>query len=208
MMRRWWTALALIGVLLSQTAWAQTPPRLEQATFAGGCFWCMEAMFEQLNGVESVTSGLMGGQEEGLTEQQIAAGEGGHAEVIFLLYDPQVISYPELLQAFFAAHDPTSVNKQGENEGIEYRSVIFTFNDEQKKTAESVIDELTRAGIYSKPIVTQVLPAGKFHLAAENHQDYYSKNSESQYCKRVITPEVAKFRKIFADKVKKEPQKS
>jgi peptide-methionine (S)-S-oxide reductase len=196
--------LAILGgagpVLAKEPA---KPVPLKQATFAGGCFWCMEAMFEQVDGVKNVTSGLMGGQEEGLTEEQIAKGEGGHAEVILLMYDPSVISYTQLLQAFFLAHDPTSVNKQGEDEGPEYRSVIFYFDDAQKAAAEGAIAELTKEGIYDKPIVTLVQPASVFHAAAEKHQDYYQKKSDAQYCERVITPKVEKFRKVFADKVKK-----
>lgn len=183
-------------------SWAD-PEARETATFAGGCFWCTEAIFQELNGVEDVVSGMMGGQDEGLTEGQIAKGEGGHAEVIRITYDPSVISYAELLEVFFATHDPTSINKQGEDEGVEYRSEIFTHSSEQRTLAEEVIAELTEQGVYSKPIVTQVTPAGKFHPAAEKHQNYYTKNSDPQYCKLVITPKVEKFRKIFADKLKK-----
>ncbi len=202
-MRKWLAALLLFGMILPTGAAAEDHPSgLRQATFAGGCFWCTEAIFQELNGVKEVTAGMMGGQDEGLTPEQIAKGEGGHAEVIFLLYDPQVISYAELLEVFFETHDPTSVNKQGEDEGIEYRSAIFTFDDEQKAMAESVIDEMTREKIYDKPIVTEVQPATKFWMAAEKHQDYYSKNSDPQYCEMVITPKVEKFRKIFADKLK------
>lgn len=207
-MKRWWATLILVGVLLPGAAGAEAPeksPGLKQATFAGGCFWCAEAMFQQLKGVVNVTAGMMGGQDEGLTEEQIAKGEGGHAEVIFLLYDPSVISYAELLQAFFASHDPTSLNKQGEDEGPEYRSAIFYYDATQKQLAEGAIAELTKEGIYDKPIVTEVVPATKLHVAAEKHQDYYSKNSDPQYCQRVITPKVEKFRKIFADKVKSNP---
>ena len=203
-MKRWLAALALVGLLLPGAATAEDGAglRLKQATFAGGCFWCTEAMFQQLKGVVNVTAGLMGGQDQGLTEEQIAKGEGGHAEAVFLLYDPSIISYAELLQAFFACHDPTSVNKQGEDEGPEYRSVIFYFDGTQKELAESVIAKLTEEHIYDKPIVTEVKPVSVFHAAAEKHQDFYSKNSDPQYCQRVITPKVEKFRKIFADKVK------
>lgn len=200
-MKRWLTALAVVGVLMGPS-WADLEGR-ETATFAGGCFWCTEAVFQELNGVDEVVAGMMGGQEEGLTEQQIARGEGGHAEVITLTYDPSVISYPELLEVFFATHDPTSVNKQGADEGIEYRSEIFTYGDEQKAVAEEIIAEMTEQGIYPKPIVTKVTPASKFHPAAEKHQDFYTKNSDPQYCQMVITPKVEKFRKIFADKLKK-----
>jgi peptide-methionine (S)-S-oxide reductase len=193
------TGLALM--LLGQGAAAKTP--WKQATFAGGCFWCVEAIFQELDGVENVTAGMMGGQDEGLTAEQIARGEGGHAEVIFLVYDPAVISYTQLLEVFFATHDPTSVNKQGDDEGVEYRSAIFTYDDTQMSLAKGVIAELTREGVYDKPIVTEVTPATRFHAAAEKHQDYYSKQSDPAYCQRVITPKVEKFRKIFADRLKK-----
>lgn len=200
-MKRWLTALAVIGVLMGPS-WAD-PEGKERATFAGGCFWCTEAIFQELLGVDDVVSGLMGGQEEGLSEQQIAKGEGGHAEVITLTYDPKVISYSELLEVFFATHDPTSVNKQGDDEGIEYRSEVFTYSDEQRSVAEEIIAEMTEQAIYPKPIVTKVTPASKFYPAAEKHQDFYTKNSDPQYCQMVITPKVEKFRKIFADKLKK-----
>ena len=203
-MRRWLAALAVMAVLVPGGALAEIPGGLKQATFAGGCFWCTEAIFQELEGVKDVTAGMMGGQDEGLTPEQIAKGEGGHAEVIFLLYDPSVISYTSLLEVFFATHDPTSLNKQGEDQGVEYRSAIFTFDSTQKALAEGVIAELTKEGIYDKPIVTQVAPAGKFFAAAEKHQDYYKKKADPQYCERVITPKVKKFREIFADKLKKE----
>lgn len=201
-MKNWLAALALVGMLLPTGLRAEGSPTLSQATFAGGCFWCTEAVFQELNGVKGVTAGMMGGKEEGLTPEQIAQGEGGHAEVIFLTYDPGVISYPELLEVFFATHDPTSLNKQGQDEGVEYRSAIFTYDDQQKAIAEKAIEELTREKIYSKPIVTEVEPAGKFWVASEKHQNYYSKNSDPQYCEMVITPKVEEFRKIFADKLK------
>lgn len=205
-MRTLITAIALLAMLSTGPVLANPPAKgVAQATFAGGCFWCTEAMFEQLKGVKNVTAGLMGGQEEGLTQEQILKGEGGHAEVVFLIYDPSEISYAELLEAFFMAHDPTSLNKQGEDEGVEYRSAIFYFDDAQKKAAESAIAELTKEGIYDKPIVTEVAAAGKFYAAPEKHQDYYSKKSDAAYCDRVITPKVEKFRKIFADKVKATP---
>lgn len=187
--------------VVTATSWAN-PEGKSSATFAAGCFWCSEAIFQELNGVENVVSGMMGGLEEGLTPEQIAKGEGGHAEVITLLFDPDVISYSELLEVFFSSHDPTSLNKQGEDEGVEYRSEIFAHDEEQMRIATEAIDELTRQNIYTKPIVTKVSPAGTFHPAAEKHQNYYSKNSDPQYCERVITPKVEKFRKIFRDKLK------
>ncbi len=200
-MKRWLTALAVVGVLMGPS-WA-APEGKETATFAGGCFWCTEAVFQELNGVDEVVAGMMGGQDEGLTAEQIAKGQGGHAEVITLTYDPKVIDYSELLEVFFATHDPTSVNKQGADEGIEYRSEVFTYSDAQKATAEEIIAEMTEQKIYPKPIVTKVTPATVFHPAAEKHQNYYTKNSDPQYCQMVITPKVEKFRKIFADKLKK-----
>ncbi len=200
-MKRWLSALVVFGMLMAPGG--ADPQTKEIATFAGGCFWCTEAIFQELHGVEDVVSGMMGGQDEGLTEQQIAKGEGGHAEVITLTYDPQQITYTELLEVFFATHDPTSVNKQGADEGIEYRSEIFFYSGAQAAEADRVIADLTEQEIYPKPIVTRVTPASKFHPAAEKHQDYYTKNSDPQYCQMVITPKVEKFRKIFADKLKK-----
>jgi peptide-methionine (S)-S-oxide reductase len=200
-MRRWMAAVILTSVLFPGLAQGQSE-QLKQATFAGGCFWCTEAIFQELHGVEDVVAGMMDGREDSLSPEQIAKGEGGHAEVITLRYDPAVISYSELLEVFFATHDPTSINKQGEDEGVEYRSAIYTHDEEQKVLAEQVIVELTEQAIYSKPIVTEVKPASTFHPAAEKHQDYYSKQSDPVYCERVITPKVEKFRKIFADKLK------
>lgn len=201
-MRKWMVTF-LTALVISATAWAESPSALRQASFAGGCFWCTEAIFQELDGVHNVTAGMMDGQEQGLSPEQIARGEGGHAEVVFLLYDPAVIDYAELLEVFFATHDPTSLNKQGEDEGVEYRSAIYTFDESQRALAEDVIAELTREGVYPRPIVTQVKPASTFHAAAEKHQDYYSKQVDPAYCERVITPKVEKFRKIFADKLKK-----
>lgn len=203
-MKRCLMALMLFGIMSTGAALAEKPSAMKQATFGGGCFWCTEAIFQELNGVENVTAGMMGGQVEGLSPEQIAKGEGGQAEVIFLLYDPELISYSELLEVFFATHDPTSLNQQGADIGVEYRSAIFTYDQEQKDLAEAVITELTKEGIYDKPIVTEVTGAGKFYAAAEKHQDYYSKNSDPQYCKMVITPKVEKFRKVFAAKLKKD----
>lgn len=200
-MKRWLIALATMQILMGPS-WAESEER-KGATFAGGCFWCTEAIFQELNGVEDVVSGLMGGQDEGLTAQQIAKGEGGHAEVITLTYNPAVISYSELLEVFFATHDPTSLNKQGADEGIEYRSEIFAHDSEQQTLAEEVIAQLTEQAIYPKPIVTKVSLASKFYPAAEKHQDFYTQNTDPQYCELVITPKVEKFRKIFADKLKR-----
>ncbi len=195
--------LACFAILaLGSTATAQSQGATETATFAGGCFWCTEAIFQELAGVQEVTAGMMGGQDAGLTERQIARGEGGHAEVVQIVYDPSVLPYEELLEVFFATHDPTSVNKQGADEGVEYRSAIFYHSDAQKTTVEAIIAGLTKEKVYSKPIVTEVGPATVFHKAAEDHQDYYTKKSDPGYCEMVITPKVEKFRKVFADRLK------
>lgn len=197
------TLMACFSLLiLVSTATAQTSGRSETATFAGGCFWCTEAIFQELAGVQEVTAGMMGGQDTGLTERQIARGEGGHAEVVQIVFDPSVLPYEDLLEVFFATHDPTSVNKQGADEGVEYRSAIFYHSDAQKATVEAIITGLSEEQVYPKPIVTEVTAATVFHKAAEDHQNYYTKKSDPGYCEMVITPKVEKFRKVFADRLK------
>lgn len=201
-MRHCWKVF-IVAMLLTG-AWAQGGKSTETATFGGGCFWCTEAIFQELEGVQAVTSGMMGGREDGLTARQIARGEGGHAEVVQISFDPAVISYSQLLEVFFETHDPTSLNKQGADEGVEYRSVVFYATPEQKTLAEKTIAELTKAQVYAKPIVTEVSPSGAFHASVEEHQNYYTKQSDPEYCQMVITPKVEKFRKVFAELLKKD----
>jgi peptide-methionine (S)-S-oxide reductase len=173
----------------------------EQATLAGGCFWCLEAVFEQLKGVEKVVSGYCGGTVSNPTYEQVCTGRTGHAEVVQVTFDPNVISYREILDVFFATHDPTTKNRQGADVGTQYRSAIFYHSLEQKETAERRITELNAEQIWPAPIVTEVVPLATFYPAEEYHQGYYRGNPVQGYCRAVISPKVAKFRKQFADKL-------
>jgi peptide-methionine (S)-S-oxide reductase len=173
-------------------------PRREQATLAGGCFWCLEAVFEQLKGVEKVVSGYAGGHLDSPTYRQVCDGNTGHAEVVQVTFDPARISYKQLLQIFFATHDPTTLNRQGGDVGTQYRSAIFYHSPEQKATAEEVIAELSAQSIWPGQIVTQVVPLERFYPAEDYHQGYYRANPAQGYCQAVISPKVAKFRKQFA----------
>ena len=174
----------------------------QQATLGGGCFWCLEAVFEQLRGVEHVVSGYAGGRVANPTYQQVCGGGTGHAEVVQITFDSAVISYQEILDVFFATHDPTTLNRQGADVGTQYRSVIFYHSPEQKEIAERRIAELNAEGIWSRPIVTQVVPFEAFYPAEEYHQEYYRSNPNQGYCMAVISPKVAKFRKQFTAKLK------
>ena len=175
----------------------------EVATLAGGCFWCLEAVFDDLKGVESVESGYMGGQSPKPTYEQVCGGDTGHAEVVQVTFDPAVVSFKELLQVFFVIHDPTTLNRQGNDVGTQYRSAIFYHSPQQKAVAEEVAAELTRSQLYSRPIVTEVKPASAFHVAEGYHQEYYARNPYQPYCQAVVAPKVAKFRKQFVDRLKK-----
>jgi peptide-methionine (S)-S-oxide reductase len=177
--------------------------KLETATFATGCFWCTEVKFQQLNGVKKVTSGFTGGTTVNPTYQEVCTGTTGHAEACNIVYDPSVISYEELLAAFFTAHDPTQLNRQGNDEGTQYRSAIFYHNDEQKGKALYYITKLNEEKVYKNKIVTQVNPYTAFYKAEDGHQNYYNLNQNKGYCKNVIQPELEKFRKVFKDKLKK-----
>jgi peptide-methionine (S)-S-oxide reductase len=174
----------------------------QAAIFGGGCFWCIEAVFQRLTGVANVESGYMGGQVENPTYKQVCGGDTGHAEVVRVTFDPDVISYRELLDVFFSVHDPTTLNRQGNDTGEQYRSVIFYADEEQQRIAEDVIAEMTAAGVYPEPIVTAVEPAGKFYVAEGYHQNYYNENSRQPYCMFVISPKMAKLEKKFAEKLK------
>src|ERR1700761_9393575 len=177
--------------------------KLDTATFATGCFWCTEAKFQQLKGVKKVTSGFTGGHVANPTYEQVCTGQTGHAEACNIVYDPAVISYDELLEAFFVAHDPTQLNRQGNDVGTQYRSAIFYHNAGQKQKAQYYIAKLNTAKAYKSNIVTQVNPYGKFYKAEDYHQDFYAQNPNQQYCKYVIQPELEKFKKVFKDKLKK-----
>jgi len=175
----------------------------EIATLAGGCFWCLEAVFDELKGVESVESGYSGGHVESPSYAQVCDGDTGHAEVVRVTFDPQVLSYRDLLKVFFTVHDPTTLNRQGNDVGTQYRSAIFYHNEGQKKDAEEVIREITATGIWDSPIVTEVTPFDKFFIAEDYHQEYFRKNPFQGYCRVVIAPKVAKFRHAFAERLKK-----
>ena len=181
----------------------QTSGGRETATLAGGCFWCLEAVFDDMKGVESVESGYMGGRTKNPTYEEVCGGDTGHAEVVQVAFDPSVVSFKELLQVFFVIHDPTTLNRQVNDAGTQYRSAIFYHSPEQKGAAEQVIAEITAAGLYRGKIVTEVAPASTFYVAEGYHQEYFARNPYQPYCQAVVAPKVAKFRKHFLDKLKK-----
>jgi peptide-methionine (S)-S-oxide reductase len=176
---------------------------VEIATLGGGCFWCLEAVFEQLQGVDKVESGYSGGSVPNPTYQQVSTGMTGYAEVVQLTFDPQVITFKEILEVFFTIHDPTTLNRQGADVGPQYRSAIFHHSEEQRAVAEQVIQEIEAAHIWDAPIVTEVTPFASFYQAEDYHQEYYRRNSNQPYCRVVIAPKVAKFRQRYVDKLKK-----
>lgn len=176
---------------------------LEVATFAGGCFWCTEAVFLELDGVKSVVSGYIGGSIANPTYEEVSRGDTGHAEATQITFDPRKISYGELLEIFFATHDPTTLNRQGADVGTQYRSEVFYHNDEQKKITEEYIALMTAERTFGNPIVTKVSPAPQFYTAKDYHQNYYSRNQSQSYCSYVITPKVKKVKEQFKDKLKK-----
>jgi peptide-methionine (S)-S-oxide reductase len=180
----------------------------EIATIAGGCFWCTEAVFKELRGVEKVESGYSGGTLANPTYEQVSSGTTGHAETIQITYDPKVISFKELLEVFFVIHDPTTLNRQGADMGTQYRSAIFYNSPAQKKIAEEVIKEITAQKIWKDPIVTKLEPYKAFYSAEEYHQDYFARNPDKAYCRIVIEPKVLKFRKQFVSKLKKQEAES
>lgn len=175
----------------------------EVATLAGGCFWCLEAVFDQLEGVEDVVSGYAGGHVPNPTYKHVCTGETGHAEVIQITFDPQVVSYRDLLKVFFAIHDPTTLNRQGGDVGTQYRSAILYHTPRQKAEAEAVIARLDAAKLWSGAIVTEVAPASVFYRAEAYHQEYFERNSRQPYCQFVVAPKVRKFRRLFLEKLKK-----
>jgi len=175
---------------------------VEMATLAGGCFWCLEAVFDEMKGVQSVESGYMGGTVANPTYEQVCGGETGHAEVVQLKFDPSVVSFAEILQVFFVIHDPTTRDRQGNDVGTQYRSAIFYHSPEQKAVAERVIADITAARLYRDAIVTEVVPASTFHVAERYHQEYFARNPSQPYCQYVVAPKVAKFRKHFLERLK------
>jgi peptide-methionine (S)-S-oxide reductase len=176
--------------------------KLELATFGSGCFWCTEAVFQNLKGVYKVESGYTGGKVKNPSYKEVCSGLTGHAEVIQLQYDPTQITFPELLEIFWKTHDPTTLNKQGADEGTQYRSAIFYHTDEQKRLAEEYKKKLDEAGAFDDPIVTEITPASVFYKAENYHQNYYNLNGNAPYCSYVIRPKLEKFKKAFAEKLK------
>ncbi len=177
--------------------------KLETATLGAGCFWCVDAVFQELNGVEEVVSGYAGGSVDNPTYQQICTGATGHAEVIQIVFDTAVITFADLLEVFWRTHDPTTLNRQGADVGTQYRSVIFYHNEAQKAAAEQSRAEADAAGLWPNPIVTEIAPFHTFYPAEAYHQDYYRQNGRQPYCRLVIDPKMRKFRAAFADKLKK-----
>lgn len=173
----------------------------EVATLGGGCFWCLDAVFRMLKGVERVESGYTGGQYPDPSYRDVCSGMTGHAEVVQITFDPKVISFRDLLGVFFTTHDPTTLNRQGADVGTQYRSAIFYHSDEQRETAEQVIDELNRNKVWDDPIVTQVTKLGAYYPGEQYHQDYYSANADQPYCQIVIAPKVAKVRKAYFERL-------
>ena len=177
--------------------------KTDTATFGQGCFWCAEAIFERVKGVESVISGYAGGHTPNPSYEQVCNGNTGHAEVVQIIYNPDVISYDDLLKIFWKTHDPTTLNRQGADVGEQYRSIILYHNEQQKEKAEYYKKELDKSGAWDKPIVTQIVPFTKFYKAEDYHQNYFEKNPNQGYCSFVIAPKVEKFEKVFKDKLKK-----
>lgn len=177
---------------------------LEVATLAGGCFWCLEAVYDELKGVQSVESGYMGGKTPNPTYDEVCGGRSGHAEVVRITFDPAQASYEDLLGVFFSIHDPTTPNRQGNDVGPQYRSAIFHHSPEQERVAREVVAKLTADKVFSRPIVTEIVPASQFHMAESHHQEYFQRvGGGNPYCSFVIEPKVAKFRKQYLDRLKK-----
>ena len=172
------------------------------ATFGAGCFWCVEAIFQDLNGVYSVESGYMGGEKKDPTYKEVCTGTTGHAEVCRIVYDPRVLTYKELLEIFWQTHDPTTLNRQGNDAGTQYRSAIFYYSDDQKKESEFYKSELDKSGAFSDPIVTTLEPVDTFYPAEDYHQNYFNQNGDQPYCSFVIKPKVEKFKKVFSSRLK------
>jgi peptide-methionine (S)-S-oxide reductase len=184
---------------------APAPATEALATFGGGCFWCTEAVFRELRGVLGVASGYAGGHASAPTYRQVCDGSTGHAEVIQVRYDPSRVRYEELLEVFFATHDPTTPNRQGADVGTQYRSIVLAHDDAQRRAAERIVAALDASGAYDAPVVTQVVPLERFWKAEEYHQGYFARNPEQGYCAAVIRPKLEKFRKVFAERLAERP---
>ena len=186
---------------LKSTAEMSTTGSYDTATFGGGCFWCIEAIFLELKGVKEVASGYSGGARENPTYEQVCSGATGHAEVVRVIYDPAVITYDELLEVFWSIHDPTTLNRQGADVGTQYRSVVFYHNEQQRVLAEGYKSKLNASGVFQDPVVTEISSLQNFYPAEKYHQNYYNENSSQPYCTFVIRPKMEKFRKVFSDKL-------
>jgi len=196
--------VALILVISLQLMAQKTQnSNMEKATFGNGCFWCTEVIFEGLTGVEKVVSGYSGGHVENPTYHAVCAGTTGHAEVIQLTYDPNAITFDELLEVFWQTHDPTTLNRQGNDVGTQYRSVVFYHNEEQRNTTEVYKKALNESGAWDNPVITEITPFANYYPAEDYHQNYYNLNSSQPYCVFVIQPKLEKFKKVFKDKLKK-----
>jgi len=191
--------LLVFGLLLTLTGMTKN---IETATFGGGCFWCTEAVYLELKGVQSVKPGYSGGHVKNPSYKEVCTGTTGHAEVIQITFDADVISFSEILEVFFMTHDPTTLNRQGNDVGPQYRSVIFYHNEKQKEMAEKVIQLFSEESVYDRPIVTTVEPFEAFYLAEDYHQNYYNRNKGQAYCQFVIAPKLEKFRKVFKEELK------
>lgn len=194
--------ILLIITTLFMNSFSEQNKNVEQATLGGGCFWCTEAIFLRLNGVEEVKSGYSGGKIKNPSYREVCTGRTGHAEVIQITFDPKIISFAEILEVFFATHDPTTLNRQGNDIGTQYRSVIFYHNEEQKKIAEKVLSLFEKDKVYDNPVVTEITPFSNFYLAEDYHNNYFEQNPAQPYCQFVIAPKVEKFQKIFKEKLK------
>lgn len=202
-----WIFLFFSNIACSQKSKSQTKTikeGMETAVLAGGCFWCVEAVFQQLNGVDHVESGYTGGTVVEPTYEQVCTGTTGHAEVIKIWYDPAVVSFTELLEVFFKTHDPTTLNRQGADVGTQYRSAIFYKNEEEKKISEEIIADLNKSGYYPDKIVTSLEPLKEYYAAEDYHQNYFRlKGDQNPYCQMVVKPKLEKFEKVFKDRIKK-----
>lgn len=177
--------------------------RTETAVLGGGCFWCLEAVFDQLKGVQAVESGYAGGRAANPSYEDVCSGETGHAEVVKIDFDPAVLSFRDLLKVFFSIHDPTTRDRQGSDVGTQYRSVIFAQNEAQREGAQAVIEELSKAKVWDEPIVTEIASTAPFHSAERYHQEYFARNGRQPYCQLIVAPKVAKFRKEYIDRLKR-----
>lgn len=194
---------AVSNTSIQESTQQESSVNLETATFGAGCFWCVEAVFKMLDGVDSVASGYMGGEVDDPTYEQVCTGKTGHAEVIEIKYDPNKITFAELLEVFWKTHDPTTLNQQGNDRGTQYRSAVFYHNDEQKELAETYKKKLNEEKAFAKPIVTEITEASKMYVAEDYHQDYFNLNKSNPYCNAVIPPKLEKLKKVFGDKLKK-----